>query len=125
MKVLINSFAVLLTILFASACAHSPSKMADERKEDYEKSVENRINQMEDNIESLRAREDQLLGAPRAELSDAVANLEQEVSASRAQLEELRNRNSDTWVSKKGEVDRQLQEMDNAYDDALEVIVAD
>jgi hypothetical protein len=97
-------------------CTHTTE---EDLRDNYEESAESRIDRMEDNIESLEKRAEQLLGDPRQELTSNVEELKARKATAEAELEELENREGETWVQKKETLDKALVEMDKAYDKAL------
>lgn len=102
-----------------SACAHTEEQ---HRQSDFVDRAENRVSEMESNISKLDKRvEQQLPGAPKRELTAAVENLKNETAQAKAELKDLKARDATTWVEKKPAVDRELYEMDGAYNEALRI----
>jgi septal ring factor EnvC (AmiA/AmiB activator) len=119
MKHFLAVFGFSLTLF---ACTHTPE---EKYKNNYQESAEARIERMEDNIERLSERAQELLGEPRANLQSAIDNLSQQMREAKMELSELRDRGTDTWLEKKASTDQQLNEMDDAYNEALKTIAAD
>lgn len=115
--------AIVRTALISSgfaftACAHTEE---ERRQRDFVNRAETRVSEMESNIVKLDKRvEQQLSGVPKRELAAAVENLKTETAQANAELKELKAREATTWVEKKPAVDRELYEMDGAYNEALQ-----
>src|SRR5688572_25303850 len=110
---------LMSSFLLTTACMHTEE---EHRQRDFAKRAETRVSEMERNIAKLDKRvEQQLPGDPKRELSAAVENLKKETAEAKVELSELKSRDAVTWVEKKPTVDRELYEMDGAYNEALRV----
>lgn len=122
MKLKPLTLAALVAVASISGCAHRSDEAS--RKEAFQDNTDDRIDNMERNIRSLKQRSSQLLGEPKQELDAAIVKLEDQVAVARAELRELQSRGSAEWVQKKEQVDQHLYEMDNAYSKALSTLSA-
>ncbi len=105
-------------LLFA-ACAHMSE--VDQQKQAFQKLAEKRVDAMEKIVAALEVRETQLLGQPKEELAQALAYLRKQTNVAKDQLDKLDDASKDRWVEAKSAADKELFNMDTAYNSALSV----
>lgn len=113
--------SLVLAVTGLIACAHT----ADEkRKNEFQSNAQSRISKMESNIENLEQRNKELLGQPQVDLTSAINELKTQTAEAKDEVAELKARSTDTWLEKKANVDKELYDMDGAYNAALRVLTA-
>lgn len=114
--------ALVGAVLSFGACAHTEGQR---RQSDFAKDANDRVSQMESNIDKLDKRvEQQLPGEPKRQLLGAVENLKTKTAEAKAGVKELNAKNDTAWIDLKPTIDRELYEMDGAYDEAVRVFSA-
>lgn len=113
--------AMIASVFFFLGCAHHSPE--EQRQRDFVNLAETRIDQMENNLQDLEEIwEQQLQGEPREEFNRAISLIRRDLDQAKAEVNELRQRDANTWVAKKPEVDRRLFSMDSSYNQALELL---
>jgi hypothetical protein len=114
--------AVASALLSFGACAHTEEQR---RQSDFVSHADARVSEMEANINKLDKRvEQQLPGEPKRELLGAVENLKNKTAEARSGVRDLKSKDPVSWVDLKPTIDRELYEMDGAYNEALRVFSA-
>lgn len=112
----------LLASLVLVGCSHTTD---EKRKAEFEDRADDRIEAMEQSVKELQLREkEQLAGAPKQGLTASIGALQNKVNAAKAELNELEQRDANTWVQKQGAVNDALHEMDEAHHAALAIFEA-
>lgn len=119
MKTLSKLLVTGCAALFFTACAHTSE--VDQQKQAFQKLAEKRVDAMEKIVAALEVRETQLLGQPKEELAQALAYLRKQTNVAKDQLDKLDDASKDRWVEVKSAVDKELFNMDTAYNSALSV----
>ncbi len=86
-------------------------------KEDYEKEIEAKLDELGKDIDKLGDKADELGGEAETEIDQAIdkADLEEKREAAENKLEELKSASAETWEDVKPEVDKAVDEFENAY----------
>lgn len=119
MKAITKLFVTGCTALYLTSCAHTSE--VDQQKQAFQKLAEKRVDAMEKIVAALEVRETQLLGQPKQELAQALAYLRKQTSVAKNQLDKLDDASKERWVEVKSGVDKELFNMDTAYNSALSV----
>ena len=119
MKNLLRNVVAGLAALYLVGCAHMSE--VDQQKASFQKLSERRVESMERIVKALEVREGQLLGEPKAELAQALAYLRNQTNVAKNQLDKLDDTSKEKWVEAKSAVDKELFNMDTAYNSALSV----
>jgi uncharacterized protein YPO0396 len=119
MKTLSKLLVTGCAALYLTACAHTSE--VDQQKQAFQKLAEKRVDAMEKIVAALEVRETQLLGQPKEELAQALAYLRKQTNVAKDQLDKLDDASKDRWVEVKSAVDKELFNMDTAYNSALSV----
>lgn len=119
MKNFVKNLALGCAALCLAACAHMSE--VDQQKEGFQKLAEKRVDAMEKIVRALEVRETQLLGEPKVELAQALAYLRKQTTVAKAELDKLDGAPKERWVETKSAVDKELFNMDTAYNSALSI----
>jgi hypothetical protein len=119
MKALSKLIVTGCTALYLTSCAHTSE--VDQQKQAFQKLAEKRVDAMEKIVTALEVRESQLLGQPKQELAQALAYLRKQTNVAKDQLDKLDDAPKERWVEVKSAADKELFNMDTAYNSALSV----
>ena len=119
MNNLVRNVATGFAALYLVGCAHLSE--VDQQKVSFQKLAEKRVDAMEKIVKALETRETQLLGEPKVELAQALAYLRKQTNVAKNELDRLDDAPKEKWVEAKSAVDKELFNMDTAYNSALSV----
>lgn len=115
-------FSYSAIAIFVLACSHAADSRA---KDEFATNATNRIQTMEGNIKHLEARKEKMFGTPRDDMQAAVEYLRSQTEEAKTELKAVeQSADATTTANKRADLDRELHEMDSAYNGALEMITA-
>jgi chromosome segregation ATPase len=111
-------FASLAFVLIFMVFAEK-SEITAQDKVTYQEEIEQRLNELEQNIAALSAKAAHAAETGKSELKKALSDLRVKQAEARAQLERLKASGGNAWEEIKAGVNEAVQDVQSAYDRAV------
>lgn len=118
MKQNIILFASLASVLIFMGFAEKSEVVAQD-KVAYQEEIEQRFNELDQNIAALTAKAAHVAEVGKSELKKALSDLRVKQAEARAQLESLKASSSNTWEEIKAGVNEAVKDVQSAYTRAV------
>lgn len=98
---------------------------ANRDRDEYQRRMENRMDQMDRQIEEMKERSRNATGEAKAKWDREVAELEDERREARTKYNNLKNATAEQWENMKTEVDQAMDSLERGYNRTLEAMKTD
>jgi hypothetical protein len=97
-------------------CKPESSEQTPQAQLEYQREVENTLNELDRSIEALQAKAATVAEESKAEFNAMLSDLQQKRTQARAQLEKMKAAGTNAWQDMRAEVDETVEDLKDTYD---------
>jgi hypothetical protein len=106
----------LVLVFMLSGCKPESSAPDRQAQLEYQRAVENTLNELEQKIAVLQARADTVAEAAKAEFNAMFSDLQEKKAQARAQLARLKAASANAWQDLRAEINDSVEDLQATYD---------
>jgi peptidoglycan hydrolase CwlO-like protein len=113
-RLLVLVVCILILMLFG--CKPESSEQTPQTQLEYQREVENTLNELDRSIAALQAKADTVAEESKAEFNAMLSDVQEKRAQARAQLEKLKKAGANAWQDMRAEVDETVEDLQDTYD---------